>query len=107
DARAAMSRTQVQALNIANVGGSWLSATQMSWLTQPQVQQLKFYEFPRLTPAQVPWLTAAQIATVPDPGAMQQWSVANVAALTVQQMQAFNVRNVWLNWFTPTQISWL
>ncbi|WP_428305276.1 G8 domain-containing protein [Lacipirellula sp.] len=107
DARAAMTRTQVQALNIGKVGAGLLTAAQVSWLTPSQVQQLKFYEFPRLLPSQVPWLTAAQISTVPDPGAMQQWSAAQVAALTVQQVQAFNVRNVWLNWFSPTQISWL
>ncbi len=52
-ARGALSEAQIKALNVANVGVSLLTPTQIGYLSAAQIQQVKFYELDRLGPAQM------------------------------------------------------
>ncbi|HEX6960898.1 MAG TPA: G8 domain-containing protein [Lacipirellula sp.] len=66
-ARAALSAQQVQSLNIGNyLAIEYLTDQQISWLSNSQVQSLKYYQFYRLKPSQVPLLTTAQLSGIPN-----------------------------------------
>jgi len=107
EARAALSYQQVRALQPAAVALNLLTPQQTSWLTTPQIQELKFWEFPHLSAAQVPLLTAAQIATINNTEALSAWSPSARAALTQSQVAALNAATVSIRLLTSQQIGWL
>lgn len=105
--RAALSATQVRALNIGAVGISLLSSSQLDFLTATQIQQVKFYEFQILKPAQIPYLSTAQIASIPTTGALMAWSQASRNALTATQIRTLDISKVGLEPLTSAQSSLL
>ena len=105
--RAALTLPQVQSLNIRLIGISYLFDNQVGWLTQTQIQWLRFFEFERLFPGQIPLLTPTQIASIPEPSTFYRWSAEQKAALTLPQVQAINVAKVRIDHLTPTQVDWL
>jgi len=102
--RAALSATQIRALNIGAVGISALTYAQLDFLTATQIQQVKFYEFHLLKPAQIPYLSTEQIASIPSPGALAPWSQAARDALTATQIRALDISKVGLEQLTSAQI---
>ena len=106
-ARAALSPIQVRALNTASITIGLLLPQQVAQLSSAQIQSLKFYDFELLAPSQIPLLTPAKIATISGPSTLLRWSVASKAALTVPQVQAIDVADVWIIHLTPTQVGWL
>ncbi|WP_168206632.1 G8 domain-containing protein [Lacipirellula limnantheis] len=107
EARNALTVSQIQSLNIANVGLEMLSDVQVSFLTPAQVQQVRFYEFHRLSGLQTPLLTGPQIASIPTAGSMSAWSPAARSALTAGQIVSLNIANVGLEMLSDVQVSFL
>jgi DNA polymerase III psi subunit len=105
--RAALTLPQIQGLNVGNVWLNRLTPTQITWLTAGQIRTLSIADYKYLSPVQTPYLTPAQIAAIPDPGPFAEWSAASRAALTLPQIQALDVANVWLDRLTAQQVSWL
>ncbi|MBA3482405.1 MAG: hypothetical protein H0T51_11370, partial [Pirellulales bacterium] len=106
-ARAAMTMAQVQALNLDTFEIRYLTSAQIGWLTESQVQKVRFYEFHLLQPAQIPQLTAAQIKSITQDGYLASWSAAARAALTASQVQLFDMTVFGAGRFTSQQIGWL
>jgi hypothetical protein len=106
-ARAALTKTQVQNLNIATIGVSLLTFQQIAWLTVPQIQSVWYSELNLLQPSQIPSLTAAQIQAIPHQGYLAAWSTLARAALTAPQVQNLNISTIGINLLTPQQIAWL
>ncbi len=106
-ARAALTISQVQRLNVSTIRLEFLTAQQVSWLSIGQLQTLDYLQFKYLGPTQVPALLPAQIATIPNPGTFTQWSVASRAALTQPQVRALRAGPVRIELLTPVQVSWL
>ncbi len=104
---AALTVNQIQSLDAGVTDVSLLTPTQLSWLTTSQIQSLKAYQFPVLNSVQVPLLTPAQIATIPSIASLTLWSPAARAALTIPQVQSLDVASVRIDLLTPTQNSWL
>lgn len=98
---------QVQALNTGEIGIGLLTPQQASWLTAPQIQSLKYFDFHRLNAAQIPSLTPAQIATIPHSGYLSSWSADARAALTASQVQSLNISTISIDNLTNQQIGWL
>jgi hypothetical protein len=105
--RAALTATQIQALDVANVWLDRLTAQQVGWLTIVQIWSLRVADFKYLGPNQTPHLTTAQIAAIPDPGPFAEWTPAARAALTSNQIPALNVATVWIDRLSPQQVAWL
>lgn len=107
DARAALSAEQVQALNVAKLGLSGLTADQIQELTIEQIQSLRYREFGRLGPAQAVHLTGQQLATIPNRWWFLKMSAKTRAALTAEQVQALNVAKIGLSGLTADQVGHL
>jgi DNA polymerase III psi subunit len=107
EARAALTLTQVRAIDTALVSISALTSQQVGWLTGYQVRHVKYTDFALLNPSQIPVLLPSQIASIPNTGSMSAWSSAARAALTESQVQAINTTLVYLTVLTPTQLAWL
>jgi DNA polymerase III psi subunit len=107
DARAALTASQIRALNVAKVRIELLAPQQISWLSVPQIQSLGIYDSKLLNSQQIPYLTTMQIASINDPGPITEWTPAARAALTAPQIQALKVKTVRINLLTPSQISFL
>jgi hypothetical protein len=101
--RAALTLSQVQALNVGSVGISLLTPTQCEELTTSQIQQLSYHDFAYVPVDLVPELTVAQVASIPDGGWFVSMSPAARAALTVPQVQALNTSTIGLSALTPSQ----
>ncbi|MBA4105505.1 MAG: hypothetical protein C0485_07080 [Pirellula sp.] len=107
-ARAALTATQVRAINVANVGIELLTPAQTSYLTATQIQQVKWFEFTSLSPAQIPLLTLAQIASMPEAATLSNWTAEARAALTFDQVRSVNIGpSGRIAFFTSQQIAWL
>ncbi|HYO24265.1 MAG TPA: G8 domain-containing protein [Lacipirellulaceae bacterium] len=106
-ARAALTQSQVQALRVANIRITLLTSAQIAWLTTAQIQSLPHYDFPFLNPAQIPALSLAQVSSIPDTGALGQWSAAARAALTQSQIPQLQITKIRLSLLTSAQAGWL
>jgi hypothetical protein len=112
-ARAALTPSQVRALNLAlnvtvqGTGLSQLTDKQRSWLTQQQVRAAVDWEFPLLSARHVPWLTAAQLRSIPTAGSLAAWTPQARAALTALQIPELVIPTVGISLFTREQIGWL
>jgi hypothetical protein len=106
-ARAALSATQVQAINVRPVGINALTSAQVGFLTTSQIQQVVYQHFKYLTPREVPQLTTTQIGTIDHEWWMKQIPAASRAALSAAQVQALNVSAVGIDALTPTQVGQL
>jgi hypothetical protein len=102
--RAALTATQVQALNTAVIDPGFLTPTQRGELTTAQVQQLPFWGFQYLPAALVPQLTPQQIASIPDNYWFATMSNDERAALTAGQVQALNIPAVNIGYLTPVEV---
>ncbi len=105
--RAALTATQVQALNVGELGLSGLTAKQVSQISVPQIQSLSKWEFPSLTPTQVVSLTAAQLASIDNEWWFGRMSAEARAALKPAQVQALRVEDVGLKLLTAAQVKQL
>jgi hypothetical protein len=105
--RAALTAPQVRALNVAKTRIHLLTPQQIAWLTPTQIQSLQVHDFSRLSPGQVPLLSIGQVASIPDPGPLNEWSAGAVAALTMDQVRALNVSAVHIGRLSPQQVEWL
>jgi hypothetical protein len=106
-ARGALNATQVQSLNVGATNIDLLTPQQVGWLTAPQIQSLKFFDFDLLHPTQIQWLTPAQVATIPHSGYLSSWSAQSRAALTAPQVQSLNTETIDISNLTAQQIGWL
>jgi hypothetical protein len=106
-ARAALTIAQVQSLNMDIMEVGLLTPQQVFWLSESQVQKVRYYELELLSSLQIPMLTAAQIASLPAPSYLGEWSAAARAALTLPQVQSLNVPVIGISLLTPQQVAWL
>ncbi len=106
-ARAALTFDQVRSINVARIRLDLLTPTQVSWLSQGQVQSLDYYQFEYLLPSQIYMLSVGQVASIPGPGHLGSWSEAARAALTIGQIRSLDVSKVPLRLLTDMQIGWL
>ena len=107
DARDALTTEQVQALNVAKIGLTGLTAEQIGHLTVAQIQSLPYREFGLLSPTQTPHLTTKQVASIPNHWWFAKISEEARAAFTVDQIQALRVDKIGLGGLTKSQISQL
>jgi DNA polymerase III psi subunit len=106
-ARAALTGSQVQSLNVATIRLELLTPLQIGSLTPNQIRTLPFHQFLYLSELQTPHLTPAQIATIPDTGSFITWTQPARSALTAPQIQALNVAQIRLDLLSPHQVIWL
>ncbi|MCA9259240.1 MAG: G8 domain-containing protein [Planctomycetales bacterium] len=108
EARGVLTKTQVEALNAAEVSISLLTAAQREWLTNAQVGSLHEYKELQFLPAsKIPALTASQIALIPNTFAFDQWSPEARQALLREHVEALNVAQISIGLLTPVQREWL
>lgn len=105
--RAALTATQVQALNVGEIGLSGLTAKQIAMLSVPQIQSLGKWDFPLLSPTQVVSLTTAQLASIDNEWWFGRMSAEARAALKPAQVQALRVEEVGLKLLTAAQVKQL
>jgi hypothetical protein len=103
ETRAALTATQVQALNTATINIGYLTSAQVAELTPAEVQLLPYSEFQYLPAEQVPLLTTAQIAAIPDNYWFTTMPADDRAALTPTQVQALNTSVIDIGLLTPGQ----
>lgn len=106
-ARAALTMTQVQALNVANVGLSGLAAAQIAVLTPAQVQTLSYDDFRFLPATQTQYLTAEQLKSIDNEWWFKQISDAARAALSGDQVRALSIGDIGLSGLTRSQVDQL
>lgn len=94
EARAALTKSQVQSINVASSSIGLLTSTQRSWLTTVQVQQVHYSEFSLLRPNQIPLVTVSQLATLPNANYLHRLPTAARAALTMTQVHSLNLDGV-------------
>ena len=104
-ARFALTKPQVQALNVSDTGLSALAVDQISELSEAQIQSLNYREFERLAPQQIPLLSADQLSTIPNSWWFGRLSDDARSVLTAAQVQALRVDNLGLSGLTPTQVA--
>ena len=105
--RAALTVTQVQALNVGELGLSGLMAKQIAQISVPQIQSLSKWEFFSLSPAQIVSLTASQIGLIDNEWWFGRMSAEARAALKPAQVQALRVEDVGLKLLTAAQVKQL
>jgi hypothetical protein len=106
-ARAALSQTQIQALNVANIRLDGLTAQQVAWLSPVQITRLNVVDFKFLTASQTPYLTAQQLASILDTHAYISMSASARAAIPGWMIKNLNVRNIRIEYLTSVQRAWL
>ena len=74
DVRAALTPEQIRELNVAELGLSSLTESQIAELSVEQIQSLTYRSFERLSADQTPHLTAAQLATIPNEWWFGRWN---------------------------------
>lgn len=87
-ARAALTITQIRALNVSKVPLRMLTDFQIGWLTEQQIKSLPYADFEFLQPAQIPLLSVAQFKTLPSTYNLRNWSDVKLARLTREQILA-------------------
>jgi ribosomal protein S19E (S16A) len=102
-ARGAFTQSQVSSLNVAKIGLSPLTAQQIGWLTDAQVQSVTYRDFQYLWTSQIPMLTGAQIGTIPDDWWFSRITAEGRAALTTAQIQQLNTARVSIGYLIPRQ----
>jgi hypothetical protein len=107
DTRAALTASQVQALNTSAIDIGLLTPGQRNMLTAAQVQQLAFWQFQYLDTSPVANLTAAQIAGIPSNYWFATISADSRAALNMIQVQALNTSYIDIGLLTASQRQWL
>lgn len=105
DSRAALTDSQVQALNVANVGLGLLTTEQIAVLTTSQVQSIGYRDFENLNPSQSPLLTAEQLQQTPNHWWFERIPDKVRAALTGVQIRYLSVATVGLAGLTAEQIA--
>ncbi len=103
-ARAALTTTQVQALNVVEIGLGGLTVAQRGMLTQAQVQSLGQDDFRYLTASQTPWLTTTQMATIDSGWWFDQIPAAARAVFSGDQVRALDIEDVGIGGLTDSQI---
>jgi hypothetical protein len=88
DARAALTASQVQALNTASIDLSLLTTDQIAELNTYQVQQVQYWDFQYLTPTEVTNLTLHQMASIPNLYWFNTMSPESQAAFSPDQLAA-------------------
>ena len=105
DSRAALTDSQVQALNVANVGLGLLTTEQIAVLTTSQVQSIGYRDFENLNLSQSPLLTAEQLQQIPNHWWFERIPDNVRATLTGVQIRNFSVATVGLAGLTAEQIA--
>ena len=105
DSRAALTTTQIQALNTAGTGIAPLTAMQIEVLSATQVQSLDQYDFRYLPSSQIVHLSAAQIGTIENEWWFAQIPEASRAALSAAQIRGLNTQAVGAGLLTATQVN--
>jgi len=105
--RGAFTETQVPSLNVAKIGLAPLTAQQIGWLSQTQIESLTYQNFQYLVPSQIPLLTAVQVASIPDNWWFTRMNAAARGAFTEAQVANLNVAKIGLAPLTTEQIGWL
>ncbi len=105
--RAALTATQVKALNVAAIGLDNLTTTQIGQLSVAQIQSLPMWDFDRLSPSQVVSLTASQIRLIDNEWWFGQWPADVRAALKPAQVQVLRVESVGISLLTTNQVKQL
>ena len=107
-ARAALTATQLQSLNVGVIGLGSLSASQIGRLTSSQISQVSPSELSLLAPSQIPMVTPAQIAAIWSTSVLSSWSSQSLAALTPALVRAINVAGgVSISALPASQIAYL
>ena len=106
-ARAALTDTQIRAIQPAALSLSLLTPLQITYLTPAQIRTLPTTDFQFLSEGQIPQLTLSQIAAIPSTSVLNAWSAAARAALTVPQVRSLNMSVILTTALTPAQISLL
>lgn len=106
--RAALTPTQVQAINVKKISISNLTETQRDSLSQVQINQVKYADFKYVPVSKVNLLTAAQIKSIPSAAAFDQLSGAQIQALDKTQVKAIKAKvyNEIKDSLTAQQIAW-
>ena len=107
DARAAITAEQIPSLNVARVGISGLTDSQVDALTPEQIQSLNYRQFEHLSPEQIVHLTAAQVGTIPNSWWLGRIPSDSRAAMTAEQVAGLNVKKVGISKLTAEQITFL
>ncbi|MFM9965219.1 MAG: G8 domain-containing protein [Planctomycetaceae bacterium] len=106
-ARAALTATQVQALDIEDIGLEGLTVIQVNALTPDQIHEVEYHDFDHLTPTQAPHLTVEQLASIDNGWWFGQMPDDARAVLNATQIQALNIELVGLDELTDSQVGWL
>ncbi|MBX3427240.1 MAG: hypothetical protein KF688_16295 [Pirellulales bacterium] len=110
-ARAALTVSQIPALNAATITISLLTTPQKLWLSTAQIHTLPVHEWRHLEVSQIPLISPAQIAGVTNDFTFRmQFSSAQRGALVQSQIQALSVHpsgDVRISWLTQVQAGWL
>lgn len=105
DSRAALTDSQVQALNVALIGLSGLTIDRIGALTTAQIQSVGYRDFERLNANQSTSLTGEQLQLIPN-----HWWFGRIpedvrAALTGDQVRTLDVAKLGLSGLTAVQIA--
>ena len=103
DARAALSDSQVQAMNTAAVGLGGLTDSQVSALTSAQIAAVSYRELQHLGPDQIVHVTGEQLAAIPNSWWLSRISEESLHALSAAQVQSLNTANVSVKYLTAAQ----
>ena len=107
EARAALTREQVQALDISKIDIRWLTEEQIAYLSADPITSLTYEEFPHLNARQIQQLTPSQIGTIPSAGWFRRIDSTVRATLTADQIRSLNVAEIGLEELTRSQIEFL
>lgn len=107
EARAALTYSQVQALNVAAVRINRLTTTQITWLSVPQIQSLIEIDLLYLRPYQIQHVSVTQIASLTSWHTLNTWTPEQRAALTSTQVRALQGDALRLTMLTSTQVNYL
>ena len=101
--RAALTESQVQALDVSIVGIRKLTRDQRNQLTSDQIQDVIIREFRFLSADQIPSLSSQQIGSIPNSMWWRRIPSNLRNAMSTEQIQALNVQRIRLHRLTESQ----
>ena len=102
-ARAALTSSQIQSLDVATVGLEGLTDQQVQWLTVSQIQTLSYRDFDRLSQDQIIHLTGDQISSIRNGWYFKGISEEARYSLTDEQVRSLNVTAISIGYISPAQ----
>lgn len=102
-ARAALTPSQVQSLDVATVRLEGLTDQQVSWLTIDQIQSMSYRDFDRLSEDQIIHLSGDQISSIRNGWYFKGISEEARYSLTDEQVQSLNVAAISIGYISPAQ----